>query len=169
MFNKFFKIFLLFVIVCSKEILVFNEEILIVLAFTLFIYLVSTKAGTLIANDLDNNITDIKNKFLTYKNLREKSILQAINYVQRQNLLSAKIQNLVKVKNLYIKKLLTSHNIYIKKYIFEYIEDILHRFALNERTKKIAFHKAYISFVLNFVKIIKKTVFRYQVKKKLVK
>jgi hypothetical protein len=169
MFDKIFKIFLLFIIVCSKEILVFNEEILIVLAFTLFIYLVSTKAGSLISQDLDSNIAEIKNKFLTYKNLREKSILHAINYIQRQYLLSSKIQNLIKVKNLYIKKILASHNINIKKYIFEYMEDILHRVALNERTKKIAFHKAYSSFVLNFVKIIKKTVFRYQIKKKVVK
>lgn len=167
MFDKIFNLLLLFVIICSKEILVFNEEILILLSFSIFIYLVSTKAGTLISHDLDTNILDVKNKFLTYKNLREKSILNAINYIQRQNLLSLNIQNLIKVKNLYTQKLLSSHKISIKKYIFSFLEDILHRYALNERSKKIAFHKAYISFVSSFVKVIKKTVFQYKAKKNL--
>ena len=167
MFSNILKTFLLFVIACSKELFVFNEEVLILFTFTIFIYLVSTKAGSLIAQDLDTNILDIKNKFLTYKNLKEKSILYAINLIQRQNLLSIKIQNLLKLKNLYINKLVSSYQINTKKYIFTYIEDSLSRFALNERTKKIAFHKAYISFVLNFVKLIKKTVFQYKVKKNL--
>ena len=168
MFDKIFKILLLLIIIASKELLVFNEEILILFAFSLFIYLVATKAGSLITNDLDTNISEIKNKFLTYKNLKEKSILYAINYIQRQNLLSLKIQNLIKIKTFYTNKLLVSYNINIKKYIVMYLEESLARFALNERTKKIAFHNAYISFVFNFVKIIKKNVFQYKVNKKLV-
>lgn len=165
---KIFNILLGFIIIFSKEILVFNEEIIILFTFTLFIYLVSTRAGSLIAQDLDTNILDIKNKFLTYKNLKEKSILYGINYIQRQKLLSLKIQNLLKLKSLYTNKLLVSYNFNIKKYIFNYIEDSLSRFAINERAKKIAFHKAYISFILNFVKVIKKTVFQYKAKKKLI-
>ena len=112
MFDKIFKILLLFVIVCSKEFLVFNEEILILFAFSLFIYLISTRAGSLISQDLDANISEIKNKFLTYKNLKEKSILYNITYVQRQNVLSLKIQNLSKLKNLYIHK----HLIFLRLY-----------------------------------------------------
>jgi hypothetical protein len=172
MFDKIFKILLLFVIVCSKEFLVFNEEILILFAFSLFIYLISTRAGNLIAQDLDANISEIKNKFLTYKNLKEKSILYNITYVQRQNVLSLKIQNLLKLKNLYIHKLLVTYNINIKKYILNFVEDSLSRFALNERTKKMALHEAYQHFffglIAEFVRTMTKTLLQYESKKKLV-
>lgn len=168
MFDKIFKILLLLIIICSKELLVFNEEILILFAFSLFIYLVTTKASSLIAQDLDTNILEIKNKFLAYKNLKEKSIVYGIKYIQRQNLLFSKIQTLIKLKTFYTHKLLVTSTNNFKKYIFTYIEESLSRFALNERTKKIAFHKAYISFIVNFVKIIKKTIFQYKTKKKLI-
>lgn len=154
MFIKVLNLLLLFVIFCSKEIIVFNEEILILFAFTLFIYLVSTKTGSQIVEQLDTSIVTIKNLYITGITLKEQIILEQIEYFQRLKLLRTKTLNLMKLKSFYINKLLISHNRHIKKSVFNYLENILHRFALHERTKNLNFINNYFIFVEEFCLII---------------
>lgn len=154
MFIQILNLLLLFVIFCSKEIIVFNEEILILFAFTLFIYLVFTKTGSQIVEQLDISIVTIKNLYITGITLKEQIILEQIDYFQRLKFLRTKIVNLMKLKNLYINKLLISHNRHVKKSIFNYLESILYRFALHERTKNLNFINNYFVFVEEFYLII---------------
>ena len=73
MFNNPLKILILVIIVFSKEILVFNEEVLIVLAFSIFIYLVLNGASSMIAEELDEKAQSIQNKFNVYNDIQEKN------------------------------------------------------------------------------------------------
>lgn len=147
MLLKTLNIFYLTIVIFSKEVIVFNEEILILFAFTLFIYLISTKASSFIVSDLDANILSIKNKFLTYKNLKEKSVLYAISYIQRQNLLSSKLQNLLKLRIIYINKLITYSNNIFKQLIIYYIRCFLVSFVINEEDKMGKSHLLYVDII----------------------
>jgi hypothetical protein len=63
MFYRLLNLIFFILIIFSKELFVFNEEILILFSFFVFIYLVSSKASSSIAESLNEQILDIKNKF----------------------------------------------------------------------------------------------------------
>ena len=73
MSSKYLYGVLLVLIALSKEFLVFNEEVLVLLAFSIFIYLLVNYAGEMIASELDSRKIKIKEEFDLYKNLQEKT------------------------------------------------------------------------------------------------
>ena len=63
MSSKYLYGVLLVLIALSKEFLVFNEEVLVLLAFSIFIYLLVNYAGEMIASELDSRKIKIKECF----------------------------------------------------------------------------------------------------------
>lgn len=150
MFNNPFKILLIICIVCSKEILVFNEEILIVLAFSVFIYLVSSSASTMIADELNEKSKTIKAKFEIYKDIQEKTIIHLLNYHHKREILSDKIKTISQIRQLRLSNIDKYCKASLNKQTFIHLEDTLNRFVLNEYATNAAFQEA---FVLKLAKL----------------
>jgi hypothetical protein len=136
-----FKIFLLILIIFSKEFLIFNEEILIVLSFLIFIYLVLNNAAYLICEELDLKSKTIQNKFDVYKNIQEKTILFLSNYYKKRKALSEKIKNIANIRKSRINILNFRCKTNLKKKPLSHLEEILNQFILNDSIFNIAFQK----------------------------
>ena len=83
-YNLIFQLILLFLIFISKEFIVFNEEILVLLAFFIFIFLVINYAKSAINESLNEKLEHIKNEFNFYKNLQKQTISYLIGYHKKQ-------------------------------------------------------------------------------------
>ena len=92
MSSKYLYIILLGLVALSKEFLVFNEEVLVLLAFGIFIYLMVNYGGEMIAGELDSRKEKIKEEFDLYKNLQEKTFTHLISYHKKQQSLSTEIK-----------------------------------------------------------------------------
>lgn len=139
----------LFTILFSKEFLVFNEETLIVVAFSIFIYLVLNKASSMISEELDNKSKEIQNKFNLYKNIQEKTILYLFNYYSKREILSEKIQKISNIKKLRISVINDYFQVNLKKQLLVQLEDVLNRFVLNEYSSTSTFQRSFVSKLSN--------------------
>ena len=81
MSSKYLYIVLLGLVALSKEFLVFNEEVLVLLAFAIFVYLLVNYGGEMIAAELDSRKEKIKEEFDLYKNLQEKTFTHLIKVI----------------------------------------------------------------------------------------
>lgn len=152
MTNSFSKILILLALVCAKEILVFNEEILIVIAFSIFLYLVSQYASTAIVDELDEKAKMIQNKFDIYKNIEEKTILHLLNYHKKRELLSEKIKTISKIKKLRMNIVHQYYKTNLNKQTLNHIEDTLNRFMLSEYINTSTFQEKFV-LKLNNLKV----------------
>jgi hypothetical protein len=152
MVNTSSKILILLSLVCAKEILVFNEEILIVIAFSIFLYLVSEYASTAIIEELDEKAKVIQNKFDIYKNIEEKTIIHLLNYHNKRELLSEKIKTISKIKKLRMNIVHQYYQTNLNKQTLLQIEDTLNRFLLNEYINTFAFQDKFV-LKLNNLKV----------------
>ena len=91
-FKTLLPLILFIVIVLSKEILVFNEEILVLFAFGIFIFLVYNFASDLISSELDSRSVKIQEEFNFYRSMQEKTLTHLIAYHNKQKLLSEEIK-----------------------------------------------------------------------------
>lgn len=144
MLNMPTKILILIIFICAKEVLVFNEEILIVIAFSIFIYFVSNYAGSMIVDDLDDKAKIIQNKFDVYKNIEEKTIIHLLNYHKKREILSEKIKIIAKIKKLRMSIIRQYYKTNLNKQTFLQIEDTLNRFILNEYTNNSVFQEKFV-------------------------
>lgn len=149
-----FKILFLIVLVFVKEMLVFNEELLIVIAFSLFIYLVFDNVGSLIVNELDEKSQVIQNKFKVYKKIQEKTISYLLNYHAKREVLPKKVRTIARTRTLRTRLINQYHQMHLSKNILSHLEDTLDKFHLNEQIRNSMFQGKYVSKV-------------YQLKKKL--
>ena len=83
---------LLILIVLSKEILVFNEEILVLLSSGIFIFLTYNFASGMISLELDSRANKIQEEFNYYRDMQEKTLIHLISYHNKQKLLSEEIK-----------------------------------------------------------------------------
>lgn len=150
------KVLIFIIVIISKEILVLNEEILIVLAFTIFIYLILNNASSMISEELDQKAHSIKNKFDIYKNIQEKTILHLSNYFKKRELLSETLKIIYNIKKIRIVLINRYYKITLKKQPFLQIDDIFNRFILNEYIYNTAFQKSCLSKLTNLKKRIQK-------------
>lgn len=144
MLNNPFKILLLICLVCSKEILVFNEEILIVLAFSIFIYLTANSASSMIADELNEKSKAIKTKFDVYKNIQEKTIMHLLSYHSKREILADKIKTISQIRKLRIDSINNYCKTSLSKQTFLHLEDTLNRFVLNEYVTNATFQEAFV-------------------------
>lgn len=122
----------LLIILLSKELIVFNEEILVVLAFFTFIYLVIQNASNIISSELDEKSTAIKNKFDVYNTIQEKTIIYLCDYYTKREFLAKKIQDGNKTKLSRLGILNNHIQVGLVKETKSSVEEILIRFILNQ-------------------------------------
>lgn len=125
---KYIQFFLLFLlIVLSKEILVFNEEILVLFAFGIFIFIVYNFASSLISLELDNRSSKIEEEFSFYKNMQQKTLHHLISYHKKQVLLSEEINSIFSVARKDIERLVLNYSQLFLKLLANNIDDKLRK------------------------------------------
>jgi len=97
MVYSYLNLLLFVIILLSKEVIVFNEEILVLFAFGLFVYLVSVYGGAMLAEELDNRGLKIKEELDLYKGLQQKTLQHLINYHSKQRQLTGELQSILRV------------------------------------------------------------------------
>ena len=123
---KYLLFFLLSIlIVLSKEILVFNEEILVLFAFGIFIFLVYNFAGSLISIELDSRSVKIEEEFSFYKQMQQKTLNHLISYHKKQILLSEEVKSIFLVTKDDIKVVISNHSRLFLKFLTTSIDDKL--------------------------------------------
>jgi len=129
---KYLYVVLLGLIVLSKELLVFNEEALVLLAFALFIYLFLTYGGEVIAKELDSRKEKIKEEFDLYKNLQLKTFTHLVNYHKKQKLLNLEIKEILAISKLEILSIEKYYQCLLGSFIILNFEERLKRVLINE-------------------------------------
>lgn len=130
--NILLTLILFFVIVLSKEILVFNEEILVLFAFGIFIFLVYNFGSSLISTELDSRSIKIKEEFDFYRNMQEKTLSNLIIYHNKQKLLSEEIKSIFSTIKKDIDLIIHIHSQLFVKSILYTIEEKLKKILTNE-------------------------------------
>lgn len=123
---------LLFLIALSKEILVFNEEILVLFSFGIFIFLVYNFGSSLISSELDSRAVKIQEEFNYYKNMQEKTLIHLISYHKKQKLLSDEIKSIFAILKKDINLIISTYSQLFVKFFNNTIEDKLKKIIANE-------------------------------------
>lgn len=123
---------LLFLISLSKEILVFNEEILVLFSFGIFIFLVYNFGSSMISSELDSRAIKIQEEFNYYKNMQEKTLTHLISYHKKQKLLSEEIKTIFAVIKKDISLIIVTYSQLFIKSLNNAIEDKLKKIIANQ-------------------------------------
>nr|YP_009476679.1 ATP synthase F0 subunit 4 [Storeatula sp. CCMP1868]AVM81172.1 ATP synthase F0 subunit 4 [Storeatula sp. CCMP1868] len=99
-YNLVFKFALIFFILISKEFIVFNEEVLVLLAFLVFIFLVIKFVKNSINDSLNEKLEIIRKEFEFYKNLQKQTISYLINYHLKQISLVKNMKTILNLGNM---------------------------------------------------------------------
>jgi len=141
MSSKYLYVVLLGLIAFSKEFLVFNEEVLVLLAFVIFIYLIVTYGGEVIGGELDLRKEKIKEEFDLYKNLQEKTFTHLISYHKKQKLLSIEIKEILNISKLEISNIENYYQNSLENSLISNFEERLKRVSINENKTNVALQK----------------------------
>ena len=139
--SKYLYGILLGLVALSKEFLVFNEEVLVLLAFAIFVYLLVNYGGEMIAAELDARKEKIKEEFDLYKNLQEKTFTHLISYHQKQKLLSSEIKEVFEISKSEIANIEKYYEKSLENFIASNFEEKLKRIASNETKNNSALQK----------------------------
>ena len=172
-YKLIFAFFLFFFVFVLKEFLVFNEEILVLLSFFLFIFLVINFCKVLINDSLNSKIEVIKGEFDFYKNLQKQTVLYLINYYKKQNLLS---KSLTKILSLAKNEIEIIHLCFKKLWhnkIKLNFEEKLKKLISCEFQKNLFIQSFYSTclfdfFVKKYVVFSESSLFEQQLKKKII-
>nr|YP_010577899.1 ATP synthase F0 subunit 4 [Cryptomonas pyrenoidifera]UZP15119.1 ATP synthase F0 subunit 4 [Cryptomonas pyrenoidifera] len=123
---------LLFLISLSKEILVFNEEILVLFSFGIFIFLVYNFGSTMISSELDSRAVKIQEEFNYYKNMQEKTLSHLVSYHKKQKLLSEEIKTIFVVIKKDISLIILTYSQLFIKSLNNAIEDKLKKIIASQ-------------------------------------
>jgi len=131
--SKTFLFFILFTLtLLSKEVLVFNEEILVLFAFGTFVFLVYNFASNLISEDLDSRANKIREEFHFYKDIQEKTLSHLILYHNKQKLLSEEIKSIFLILKKDIDIIISSYSKLFSKLFINAVEDKLKKIISSE-------------------------------------
>ena len=123
---------LLFLIALSKEILVFNEEILVLFSFGIFIFLVYNFGSSLISQELDSRAIKIQEEFNYYKSMQEKTLTHLISYHKKQKLLSDEIKSILSITTKDISLILSTYSQLFIRSFNNIIEEKLRKIIATE-------------------------------------
>jgi hypothetical protein len=124
-FKHLLFLLLLVLVVLSKEILVFNEEILVLFAFGIFIFLVYNFASSLISLELDARSIKIEEEFSFYKNTQQKTLTHLISYHKKQVLLSEEVKSIFLITKKDISVIILNYSQLFLKFLINGIDDKL--------------------------------------------
>ena len=116
---------LLILTVLSKEILVFNEEILVLFAFGIFMFLVYNFAGSLISVELDARSIKIEEEFNFYKHMQQKTLNHLVSYHKKQIMLSEEVKSIFFITKNDIKAVVSNYSQLFSKLLINGIDDKL--------------------------------------------
>jgi len=137
--NKYIFIVLFVLTVLSKEILVFNEEILVLFSFVVFFNLSCRFITSSISYELDLRSNKIKEEFDFYREIQERTIAHLVSYYKRQKLLSLKIKQIFySVKN--------SIDFLLIYCLVSYLKELT--LDIDEKLKKILNNQSKITYLL---------------------
>jgi len=145
MSSRYLYVALLGLVALSKEFLVFNEEVLVLLAFAIFIYLLVNYGGEMIAAELDSRKDKIKEEFNLYKNLQEKTFTHLISYHQKQKLLSSEIKEIFETSKSEIVNIEKYYENLLQNSLISNFEERLKRVSNNENKTNSALQKEIFS------------------------
>jgi hypothetical protein len=86
--EKYLYLLLLLLVLISKELLIFNEEILVLFAFVIFSRLVVVNVNQLIVLELNTRTKKMKESYTLLKQLKNKSLFFTKKYTEKQRILS---------------------------------------------------------------------------------
>ena len=141
MSSKYLYIILLGLVALSKEFLVFNEEVLVLLAFGIFIYLMVNYGGEMIAGELDSRKEKIKEEFDLYKNLQEKTFTHLISYHKKQQSLTTEIKEVFDISKSEINNIEKYYENLFQNFLVSNFEERLKRVSINENKTNSALQK----------------------------
>jgi len=133
MSSKYLYVVLLGLVILSKEFLVFNEEVLVLFAFILFIYLFVVYGGEIIAGELDLRKEKIKEEFDLYKSLQEKTFMHLVSYYKKQRLLSLEIKEIFDISKVEILNIEKYYQSSLENLLILSFEERLKRVSINEK------------------------------------
>lgn len=126
MHSKYLLFFLLSILILlSKEILVFNEEILVLFAFGIFIFLVYNFAGDFFSIELDARSAKIEEEFSFYKNIQQKTLIHLISYHKKQVFLSEEVKSIFTITKKDIDIIVSNYSQLFSKFLIVSIDDKL--------------------------------------------
>jgi len=123
---------LLLFVTLSKEVLVFNEEILVLFSFGIFIFLVYNFGSMLISSELDSRAIKIREEFDYYKSMQEKTLNHLISYHKKQKLLSDEIKSILAITKKNIDLMISMYSLVFAKSFNTIIEDRLKKIMISE-------------------------------------
>jgi hypothetical protein len=120
-------IFLFILVVLSKEVLVFNEEILVLSAFGVFIFLIHNFASDLISLELDSRNLKIEQEFAFYNDVQKKTFMHLVSYHKKQLLLCEEIKLIYSILKKDVDSLFVNYSDLLSKYLLISIDDKLRK------------------------------------------
>lgn len=129
---SFLTIFLLIITLTSKEILIFNEEIIIAFCFFLFVYVLTTSLGETIATELNERASKIRNEIESFYNVRTDTIINLINFHKMRKSLTNEIETLINFVENILKIVINKRQISLQHAINVQINSKLANIKLNE-------------------------------------
>ena len=105
--------------------MVFNEEILVLFAFGIFIFLVYNFAGSLISLELDARSVKIEEEFSFYKQMQQKTLSHLVSYHKKQILLSEEVKSIYLITKNDIKVVISNYSQMFVKFLINGIDDKL--------------------------------------------
>lgn len=125
-------IIFLVLFVFSKEVIVFNEEILVLFTSFIFIYLTYNLASDSISAQIDERAAKIQQEFSQYKEIQQNTINHLISYHKKQRLLLKNIEEIFAVTKDNIQTVLSSYSKLFIKNFYLLVEDKLKKVLINE-------------------------------------
>ena len=131
----------LILIAFSKEVLVFNEEVLILFCFSVFIYLIINYGGDMIASELDSRNKKIKEELDLYKNLKATTLNHLVSYHQKQKLVNFELKQILDFSKNEIKPIELHYENFVDSIVTLNFEERLKRVVVSENKIDAAFQK----------------------------
>lgn len=172
-YNLIFQLILLVFIFISKEFIVFNEEVLVLVSFFIFIFLIINYAKSSINESLNSKLEEIKNEFDFYKNLQKQTVSYLINYHKKQTLLVGNIKKILLFSKEELNFIENCYSILWRNKVKLNFEDKLKKLVNCESQKNIFIQSFYLSnlnnfFITKYNILLKFAVFNKKVRKNII-
>ena len=137
--RRYLHVLLLTFILISKEILVFNEEILVLFSFIIFLSLAYNIVTNFFLFELDLRSIKIQEEFKLYNETQDKAYHYLISYYSKQRSLYKRVELMFSTINRYIDSLLSNNVVtYIKLLTID----------IDEKLKKIVIIDSKLLFMM---------------------
>lgn len=147
-FRNFVFYFLFILVIVSKEILVFNEEILVLFSFIIFFLIFQNYVFAILSFELNLRSNRIKEELYFYQQVLKKTLTHMVSYYNKQKFLNERIRLVLLIVDKNISYIFfSSISLHLKLLAFD-IDNKLKKLAFNE-SKMTNLVQIRISFAIN--------------------